>query len=92
MPLTHEHQVNVLKDILYNQSTDCCGTVAECEQMERLIKSLMANTNIDHSIKNILEEIYYYSQAGKNTNSLDDHITGHQDQLSQWVDHLSNLH
>ncbi|MEH7583434.1 YtzH-like family protein, partial [Priestia megaterium] len=29
--------MNILKDILSNHQSDCCGTVAECEQVERLI-------------------------------------------------------
>lgn len=35
MPLNAEHQMNILKDILSNHQSDCCGTVAECEQVER---------------------------------------------------------
>ena len=47
MPLQYQDQVNLLKDILTNQQTDCCGSVSEYEQLERLIKSLMANSNVN---------------------------------------------
>ena len=43
MPLQYQDQVNLIKDILTNQQTDCCGSVSEYEQLERLIKSLMVN-------------------------------------------------
>jgi len=91
MPLEQKDQMNLLKDILMNHSTDCCGSVSECEQLERLVKSLMVNTNIDHSVKNVLEEIYNYSQSGVNTNELDQHITSHQEQLGHWVSEIDQF-
>ena len=51
MPLSHEHQMSLLKDILTNHQTDCCGSVSECEQVERLVKSLMINMDIDSNVK-----------------------------------------
>ncbi|MBB6445751.1 YtzH-like family protein [Bacillus benzoevorans] len=91
MPLQYNDQVNILKDILMNHQTDCCGSVSECEQMERLIKSLLTNANIDQSNKSVLEQIYSYSQNGKNSANLDQHIESHQQQLSQWVDHMDQF-
>lgn len=63
MPLSHEHQMSLLKDILTNHQSDCCGSVSECEQVERLVKSLMVNMDIDSNVKTILTEIYDYSQG-----------------------------
>jgi hypothetical protein len=91
MPLNYQDQVNLLKDILNNHQTDCCGSVAECEQLERLIKSLMVNGDIDHNVKNVLQEIYTYSQAGVNAGNLDDHITTSKNQLTQWVNDIDQF-
>lgn len=91
MPLTEHDQVNLLKDILNNHQTDCCGSVSECEQLERLIKSLMVNTNIDQNVKAVLQEIYEYSQNGINSTNLDTHIESNQQQLSNWVDHIDQF-
>jgi len=85
MPLNHEHQMTILKDILTNHQSDCCGTVSECEQLERIIQSLMINDQLDAGVKNTLNDIYYYSQSGKYSSDLDQHISNHQQQLSQWV-------
>jgi len=90
MSLTYNHQIGILKDILTNHQTDCCGTVSECEQLERLIKSLMVNSNIDDNVKNVLEEVYSYSQQGKYTQHLDSHINEHQQQLTQWIDGIDH--
>ena len=57
MPLSHHDQMTLLKDILNNHQVDCCGSVAECEQLERLVKSLMVNPNIHENIKPILQEV-----------------------------------
>lgn len=91
MPLSHEHQISLLKDILTNQNTDCYGSVAEYEQVERLVKSLMVNMNIQDDAKNVLTEIYHYSQIGMNSNNLEAHITSNQDNLKQWVDEIGSF-
>lgn len=85
MPLNHQDQVTLLKDILSNHQTDCCGSVSECEQLERLVKSLMVNEQVDQNVKNILEEIYAYSQRGAQTAELEQHILTNQENLSEWV-------
>ena len=91
MPLSHQDQVTLLKDILNNHQTDCCGSVAECEQLERLVKSLMVNNQIDQNVKNVLQEVYDYSQHGTYTADLDQHILSNQNNLSNWVHHIDSL-
>ena len=88
MPLSQQHQVTILKDILTNHQSDCCGSVSECEQVERLVKSLLANGQVSEQIIPILNEIYTYSQNGINTDNLDNHINTHQNQLTSWVDSI----
>ena len=85
MSLNYQHQYQLLQDILTNHSEDCCGSVAECEQLGRLVKSLMVNQNVQPEMIPILEDIYTYCQAGKNSSQLDTHINAHQENLSQWV-------
>jgi hypothetical protein len=88
MPLSHQDQVTLLKDILSNHQTDCCGSVSECEQLERIVKSLMVNTQMDQNVKNILQEVYEYGQHGAQTADLDQHILSNQENLSQWVNNI----
>lgn len=90
MPLSHHDQITLLKDILSNHHTDCCGSVAECEQLERLVKSLLVNPSINNNIRPILEQVYSYSQNGINTQNLDDHILSNQSNLSQWVQDMNS--
>jgi DNA topoisomerase VI subunit A len=73
-----------------NHQSDCCGTVSECEQLERLIQSLLTNDQLDDGVKSKLNDVYYYSQSGKYSSDLDQHITNHQQQLSQWVSDLDS--
>ncbi|MDQ1144703.1 hypothetical protein QE429_001530 [Bacillus sp. SORGH_AS 510] len=91
MPLSHGDQVTLLKDILNNHQSDCCGSVAECEQLERLVKSLMVNTQVDQNVKHILQEVYQYSQNGAQTADLDQHILSNQNNLSQWVNDIDQF-
>jgi hypothetical protein len=91
MPLSHGDQVTLLKDILSNHQTDCCGSVAECEQLERLVKSLMVNTQVDQTVKNILQEVSLYGQHGSQTADLDQHILSNQENLSQWVSDIGQF-
>ncbi|MGE8206277.1 YtzH-like family protein [Heyndrickxia sp. NPDC080065] len=89
MPLSHHDQFSLLKDILNNHQLDCCGSVAECEQLERLVKSLLVNPNISDQIKPVLQEVYSYSQNGQYTQHLDSHIEANLDNLSHWIDHMN---
>ncbi|KMY51303.1 YtzH-like family protein [Peribacillus loiseleuriae] len=89
MPLSHEHQMTLLKDILSNHQTDCCGSISEYEQVERLVKSLLVNNGVNQNVKSILQDVYQYSQSGISTSDLDEHIQTHQDQLTQWVDGMN---
>jgi hypothetical protein len=91
MPLNHQDQVTLLKDILTNHQTDCCGSVAECEQLQRLVKSLMVNTQVDQNVKSILQEVYQYSQYGAGTADLDQHILSNQNNLSDWVSNIDQF-
>lgn len=90
LPITHEHQLNLLKDILNNHQIDCCGSVSEYEQLERLITSLKTNANVDQNILPILEEIHRYSEKGIQSSNLDSHIISFQNQLSQWVNDINS--
>ncbi|CAM3914818.1 YtzH-like family protein [Lederbergia lenta] len=85
MSLTHNNQVQLLEDILNNHLEDCCGTVSECQQLERLVQSLMENQAVPEQMKPLLEKVYSYCQEGSQAANLDNHIHSHQEDLSQWV-------
>lgn len=89
MPLSDQDQVNLLKDILTNQQTDCCGSVSECEQLERLVESLMNNSNINQDVKAVLKQIQTYSQNGIHAANLNQHIETNQQSLSAWVNDIN---
>ncbi|EIJ79307.1 hypothetical protein PB1_17159 [Bacillus methanolicus PB1] len=91
MPLSHQDQVNLLTDILSNHQLDCCGSVSECEQLERLVKSLMDNNNVNENIKTVLQEIYEYSRHGIQSSDLDRYIESNQERLAQWVNNMNQL-
>ncbi len=89
LALSHRDQLTLLTDILYDHQTDCCGSVSECEQLERLVKSLLVNPAVANDMKQTLTDVYSYSQAGKYAQHLDDHIEAHQNKLEEWVDQLN---
>lgn len=90
MPLQTSDQVRLLADLLQNQQTDCCGSNQECEQMERLVQSLLSNPNTAQEMKSILEDISVYSKSGSTTQELDQHITSYQSNLGDWASQLNN--
>ncbi|KHD85932.1 YtzH-like family protein [Heyndrickxia ginsengihumi] len=92
MPLSHKDQLTLLTDILSEHQLDCCGTVSECEQLERLVKQLLTNPEVHNHIKPVLNNVYDYSQAGQYAQHLDDHIESHKDELSQWVDNINQYY
>lgn len=88
MPIDHHDQLEMIKDILHNQKTDCCATVAEYQQIQRLIQSLLGNENIQETNKKTLYDIYSYTQPGVNGKNLEQHIEQHDQQLEQWINVL----
>lgn len=91
MPLNQNDQIDLLKDILNNHQLDRCGSVSECEQLERLVKSLMVHSDVQGELLPILEEIYDYSQGGIQSTNLDSHITTYQPKLNQWVHDMNHI-
>ncbi|MGN1402651.1 MAG: YtzH-like family protein [Bacillus sp. (in: firmicutes)] len=91
MPLSQLNQLSILRDILSDHQSDCCGSVAECEQVERLVKSLLANGTDYQHLAPVLTQIYEYSQNGVNTSDLDSHITAHQEELSGWLSDIDTM-
>ncbi len=90
MPLSHHHQMSVLKDILSNHQADCSGTTSECEQVERLATSLIGNTNVNNDVKTVLTNIHDYSTSGQSAEDVNSHIHSHNGNLSQWIESMDN--
>lgn len=88
MPITHEHQIALLVDILRNHHTDCCGAISECEQVNRLVELLMTNTNVHNDVKTVLSAVHQYGKDALVAADLNKHIHSHQEQLATWVDEI----
>lgn len=91
MPLSDQDQVTLLKDILTDHQTDCCGSVSECEQLDRLVSSLIDNSNINQNVKSILKKIQTYSQSGIHAANLNQHIEASQQSISSWVNDIDEF-
>ncbi|WP_096152905.1 MULTISPECIES: YtzH-like family protein [Bacillus] len=91
MPLNHQDQMHLLKDILADHQIDCCASVAEYEQLERVIKSLMVNTEVDQNVKHVLMDIYSYSQTGRGIKDVTNHVTSHQGDLTNWINSIDQF-
>lgn len=89
MPLNEQNQLAIISDILQNHQLECYGTVSECQQIQRVIQSLIAKQDINHPMKQTLYDIYEYGQQGKNTKDLEAHILTNQEQINHW---LATLH
>ncbi|WP_407272248.1 YtzH-like family protein [Radiobacillus sp. PE A8.2] len=89
MPLNVNNQLTVLTDLLREQSEDCCGSVSECQQIKRIVQSIISNNSIDdQQVMQLLPEIYNYGRQGELVQNLDEHITTNQDNLKTWLTSL----
>jgi hypothetical protein len=52
---------------------------------------MLANAQTKEEVKKTLENIYYYSQAGKGSSELNQYIQTNQANLTQWMDELHTL-
>jgi DNA-binding transcriptional regulator YbjK len=91
MPLSPNDQYGLLRDILENHQDDCCGSVSECQQIQRIIQSILGSQSLDDNTQQLLYDIYAYSQTGRNTKNLDEHITNNQQHLTNWINDLNGI-
>ncbi|MFC0522272.1 YtzH-like family protein [Pontibacillus salicampi] len=90
--LSAKDQVSLLYDLVSEQSEDCCGTLSECQQIQRIARSLLSRKNIsDENVLKILPAIYEYSLQAESTSDLNEHITSNQDQLTEWAASIQNI-
>ncbi|WP_010651422.1 YtzH-like family protein [Oceanobacillus massiliensis] len=86
MTLNVNNQLTLLLDLLDEQQLDCCGSVSEFQQIERLVKSMLANNSItDNQLLSLLPDIYNYGRQGESAPSQPDHITSNKDNLHNWI-------
>lgn len=93
MPLTINDQLNVLYDLLTEQSEDGCGTVAECQQIARLVHSLQSKlaNQPEQNLQDYLPGIYDYSQQSLSDEQMTEHIYNNQANLKHWVSALEEF-
>lgn len=92
MPLTSKDQMNVLYDLLSEHSEECCGSTSECEQIQRLVRSLLSKRAIDNeAFLHNLPQIYDYGESGASSPDINQHIQIHQPQLHEWVTSMQSI-
>lgn len=53
-----------------------------------MIQFMLAKEDLDADIRQLLTDIYDYSQKGTSVSSIDAHIEAHQSHLSEWVENI----
>jgi hypothetical protein len=91
MPITSYDQINLLYDILSNHQTDCSGSMSECQQIQRLVQSLVNDTSIPTDVKTTLKDIYDYSHLPQSTQQLEHHIQSHDNHLTNWISSIETF-
>src|SRR5699024_2829674 len=96
MTLSVSHQLQLLSDILSEQTADIDGSISEYQQIKRLIQSMMANNRItDEQLLQLLPEIYHYRLQGDAAQNIDKHINTNQDKknknnINDWLKAIQN--
>ena len=90
MPINQQHQLEVLKDILVNHQSDCRDSF-RMRAIRAPHSIVTANDNISSDAKTMLNDVYSYSQSGKSSSNLDNHISNNQEQLTQWIAGMDNF-
>lgn len=89
MVLNTYDQLIVLVDLLSEQAEDTTGSIAECQQIKRLVQSLMANQSVDDQrLTQLLPEIYNYGHQGEIAQNLEQHITTNQANIKKWIQNI----
>ncbi|QKY69736.1 YtzH-like family protein [Lentibacillus sp. CBA3610] len=86
MTLTTHNQLQLLHDILTEQTEDCCGEISEYQQIKRLVQALIANDRIsDEQLLQLLPEIYNYGRQGEIAQNDEEHILSNKSNINTWV-------
>ena len=85
MTLTIKDQLTLLHDLLDEQMIDSSGSIAEYQQIKRLVQAMVANNKInDKQLLQLLPEIYNYGRQGEIAQSLPEHITTNLENIENW--------
>ncbi|OZM56096.1 hypothetical protein CIB95_13385 [Lottiidibacillus patelloidae] len=91
MPITSNDQLHLLYDILTNHKIDCCGSMSECQQIQRIVQSLVNDQSLSYDMKNTLKDIYNYSKVPENNQHLEHHIVQHNGHLDNWISSIDSF-
>lgn len=92
MALTTKDQMNVLYDLLSEHAQDCCGSVSEYQQIQRLARALLSKKAIDNDdFLQALPHIYDYGLNGEQTDNDAQFVSSNQAQLNEWVNSIQNI-
>ncbi|KGX89418.1 hypothetical protein N781_09205 [Pontibacillus halophilus JSM 076056 = DSM 19796] len=89
MPLTSKDQLHILYDLLSEQSEVCQGSISECQQIQRLVHSLLSKEDVTNKeVLDLLPDIYHYGRQGELAEDLSQHISNHTTHLQQWTNSI----
>jgi hypothetical protein len=91
MPITANDQMHLLYDILTNHKIDCCGSMSECQQIQRIVQSLVNDNSLSYEMKNTLKDIYDYSKVPETNQHLEHHIIQHNSHLDNWISSIDSF-
>lgn len=85
MTLSVNDQLTLLHDLLDEQMIEHAGSVAEYQQIKRLIQEMIAKNKItNEQLLQLLPEIYNYGRQGEIAQNLSEHITTNVDNIELW--------
>lgn len=85
MTLSVNDQLTLLHDLLDEQMIERSASIAEYQQIKRLIQEMMAKNKInDQQLLQLLPEIYNYGRQGEIAQSLPEHITSNEENIENW--------
>src|SRR5699024_12642302 len=86
MILLENIQMTTLYDILDEHHLDRSASIAEYQQLKRLVQAIMDNNHIsEEQLLQYLQEIYHYGQQGENASSQTDHISSNKNNIVNWI-------
>jgi len=85
MTLSVNDQLRLLHDLLDEQMIDSSGSIAEYQQIKRLIQEMVAKNKVtDDELLQLLPEIYNYGRQGEIAQSSTEHITSNKENIESW--------
>ncbi|HEX6594665.1 MAG TPA: YtzH-like family protein [Bacillota bacterium] len=84
MSLNVNDQLTLLFDLLDDHYEGCCTSVAEYEQIKRIVQHVTRHSQVPDEIASVLADIYNYGHEGESSLNIQQYTSARKQDINKW--------